>query len=206
MKRILFSLVMVCMTVFLATLIIGCGAGSAGTGGTTAAPTPVFTLSSTNFNSGEAIPTTHALSDCGGTNRSIQLSWTNAPSGIKSFAVSMLDKSSSPVNFVHWLVTDISSTETSIAAGVSGTNIMPDNMPTGSREYTDNYPSNLPGYGGPCPPTGETHTYEVTLYALSESSTTFVNSTTGGNLTAFNNALSGKILGQASITGTFRKP
>ena len=162
----------------------------------TASPTTsgggTFTLTSTALLNGGAIPTKHASTGItGGQNLSIPLAWTNKPSGTQSFALSMVDISAS--NFVHWLITNIPSSTTSLSEGISNTLYT---------QYTND--ALTIGYFGPEPPamTG-THTYVITIYALNSSSISFADNPVGANLAAFNSAISGKILSQATISGTF---
>ena len=56
------------------------------------------------------------------------------------------------------------------------------------------------GYGGPTPPSG-THTYVLTVYALSEPLVL----KDGFKWKAFQKALDGKILAQADVTGDYSK-
>lgn len=90
---------------------------------------------------------------CQGEDVSPQLSWTDAPAGTKSFALSCRDPDAPGGNFTHWLACDIPSNVTGLEQGekVPGKELMTD---FGKR-----------GYGGPCPPSGK-HRYVFTLYAL----------------------------------------
>lgn len=162
------------------------------TSSTTTTTTAPFTLSSSAFSSGEAIPTQYAYTDVtGGQDKSVPLAWSGAPTGTRSYALSMIDISA--MNFVHWLVTIIPDSVSSLAENLS------------SAVYTQ-YSNDTPslGYDGPYPPASDAaHTYVITLYALNTTEVSFTNNTNGMNLTAFNSAISGKKLGQAVITGTF---
>jgi Raf kinase inhibitor-like YbhB/YbcL family protein len=102
---------------------------------------------------------------CEGQNRSLALSWSGAPEGTQSYAVVMHDPDApTGVGFFHWIALDLPATTTSLEAGASGSA-----MPAGAVEtYTDFGAS---GYGGPCPPPGAPHRYEVTVYALDVPST-----------------------------------
>jgi len=97
---------------------------------------------------------------CEGGNRSLALSWSGAPETAQSFAVVMHDPDApTGVGFFHWIALDLPAGTTSLPLGASGTA-----MPAGAVEgYTDFGAS---GYGGPCPPPGTPHRYEVTVYAL----------------------------------------
>lgn len=101
----------------------------------------------------------HAVT--GGQNVSIPYVWRDAPSGTKSFALTLVDTAPVAHNWVHWAVVDISASATGLPEGASGT----DAMPVGSAELENSY--GLKGYGGPQPPAGTgAHPYVATLYAL----------------------------------------
>ena len=55
------------------------------------------------------------------------------------------------------------------------------------------------GYGGPCPPVGETHNYRFHLYALNTS----LNLSGGASKQQVLNALSGRVLADSLLTGTY---
>lgn len=114
-----------------------------------------FELRSPSVETGGVIPAEHKASafdgQCIGDNAPLVLEWAGTPEGTKAFAVTMTDSDAG--SFVHWLVTDIDGSLTSLeddAVGVSGSN-----------------DAGGLGYFGPCPPSGE-HSYVVTVYALDE--------------------------------------
>ncbi len=155
---------------------------------------PAMKLTSPAFTDGGKIPLPHVMPGAGGKNVSLPLNWSDAPAGVKSFALSMVDPHPVARNWVHWLAADISPEVNSLAAGASGKN-----MPKGAQEFQNSF--GAPGYGGPQPPPGTgDHPYVVTIYALSVSRLDL-----GGHptLAAFQKALEGKILASATITGYF---
>lgn len=97
---------------------------------------------------------------CTGGNQSPTLSWTAGPEGTLSYAIVMHDPDApTGVGFFHWIATDIPASTTSLAEGASASG-----MPAGTVQgYTD-FGGN--GYGGPCPPPGSPHRYEISVYAL----------------------------------------
>lgn len=156
---------------------------------TTTTTMAALSVSSSAFSNNGTIPLQYANVGGSGQNTSIPLSWANAPSGTQSFVLTMIDTSAN--NFKHWLVINIPSTQTSLAAGAS-----PLNMPNGSSELNNDF--GTAGYGGPAPPQGDpAHDYVTTIYALDVSSIT---ATTYAEIVS---AMSGHVLGQASITGKF---
>lgn len=101
---------------------------------------------------------------CTGANRSPQLSWSNAPQGTRSFAITMHDPDApTGSGWWHWVAFDIPAGTTEIPAG-AGT---PDGkgMPPGTVQSLTDFGAT--GYGGPCPPAGHgPHRYIVTVHAL----------------------------------------
>jgi hypothetical protein len=132
----------------------------------------------------------------GGENVSIPLSWSGAPEGTKSFALSIVDPHPVANNWVHWLVVNIPQDVTSLEEGASG-----EGMPSGAKELKNSF--GKPGYGGPQPPqgTGE-HPYVVTVYALNVDKLDLDEDTTLGEL---QKALEGKVLASATVTGMYER-
>ena len=101
---------------------------------------------------------------CSGDNLSPRLSWSNAPEGTKSFAITMYDKDApTGSGFWHWVAFDIPAnvTELKTGAGNVSLNIMPENAIQSKTDYGIN------GFGGPCPPEGHgLHQYIITIHAL----------------------------------------
>ena len=97
---------------------------------------------------------------CSGGNTSPQLSWSGAPAGTKSFALTMYDPDApTGSGWWHWLVVNIPASTTKLDAGASGKN-----LPAGALELRTDF--GKPGYGGPCPPPGPPHRYVITISAL----------------------------------------
>ena len=144
---------------------------------------------------GGRIPQKCAMPGAGGENLSIPLSWKGAPSGTKSFALSIVDLHPVANNWVHWLAINIPANASSLAEGASGKK-----MPTGSIELENSFGEI--GYGGPQPPRGTgDHPYVITIYALNSE----LNLGTSTYLSQFKKALEGKVLAQASITGKYSR-
>jgi Raf kinase inhibitor-like YbhB/YbcL family protein len=120
---------------------------------------PPFTLGSPTLATGARMPMANVYAECGGGNQSPPLRWANAPTGTKSYAVTMFD---SDANFWHWIAFDI-------AVGAHGLN--PDagaprsgNAPGDTMQLKNDFGN--AGYSGPCPPAGAPHHYVITVYAL----------------------------------------
>jgi hypothetical protein len=101
-------------------------------------------------------------SGCHGGNRSPMLSWDHPPTGTRSFAVLMFDQDAPGGGWWHWAVFDI-------PAGVSGLRSGAGTparhlLPQGAIQVRNDW--GLQGYGGPCPPPGPPHHYQLLLFAL----------------------------------------
>ena len=131
---------------------------------------------------------------CNGQNHSPELSWSNPPSGTKSFAITMYDPDApTGSGFWHWVVVDIPAEihELKRDAGDLKNNL----TPKGSLQSIND--TGATGYQGPCPPQGDApHRYLITVYALdTEKLGTNANSTAA--LTGF--MLSKHVLEKASL-------
>jgi Raf kinase inhibitor-like YbhB/YbcL family protein len=163
--------------------------------GTSSSIAPL-TVSSTTFVSGTIMPANVAQIGCGsGANISPQLSWTGAPAGTRSFVVTEFDQDApTGVGFWHWTLFNIPANVTTLATG-AGTN-----PPAGSVSGLTDY--GTPGYGGPCPPTGDgAHRYTFTVSALDEATIPGVAAGATGAFITFN--IRGHIIAQGTYLGLF---
>ncbi|MCY3538583.1 MAG: YbhB/YbcL family Raf kinase inhibitor-like protein [Acidimicrobiia bacterium] len=124
-------------------------------------------LTSTDFADGDYLGIDHVLSEeygfgCGGGNRSPQLSWSGAPEGTASYALTCYDPDApTGSGFWHWVVVNIPADTTELKAGAGDGG----GIPTGARQTRTDFGS--PGYGGPCPPEGDhPHRYLFTVHAV----------------------------------------
>jgi Raf kinase inhibitor-like YbhB/YbcL family protein len=101
---------------------------------------------------GAPIDTRHT---CDGDDVSPAMSWTAPPDGTVELALVVVDDDAD--GFVHWLVTGIDPGVFSIVEGAA---------PNGSTERVNSFGD--VGWGGPCPPAGETHSYRFALHALNQ--------------------------------------
>jgi Raf kinase inhibitor-like YbhB/YbcL family protein len=135
------------------------GAGSAAWGVTAQR----LTVRSPDFVSGATITARHVFdgSGCHGGNSSPALAWSHAPAASRSFAVLMFDPDA-PGGWWHWAVFDIPAGVTALRAGAGdpGRHL----LPAGAIQVRNDF--GTVGYGGPCPPPGPAHRYELTVYAL----------------------------------------
>jgi Raf kinase inhibitor-like YbhB/YbcL family protein len=101
---------------------------------------------------------------CEGKNLSPQLYWENAPTGSKSFAITIFDESApTGSGWWHWLVFDIPGSVSELKSGAGTADLKL--APAGSIQSMTDF--STMGYGGPCPPPGSNyHRYIITVYAL----------------------------------------
>ncbi len=153
-------------------------------------------LSSPAFQNGASIPARYVRTAAGGENVSIPVQWRGVPAGTKSLALSIVDHNPVARMWVHWMVIDIPAGTRSLDAGASGRH-----MPPGAVELANSFGD--VGYGGPQPPQGSgPHPYVITLYALNVARLDLKPHT---SLAGFRQALMGKTLGKASLTGYYQK-
>lgn len=131
---------------------------------TTALAQKTFTLSSKDVGGQATLTEEFNGFGCTGKNQSPQLSWSNAPDGAKSYAVTIYDPDApTGSGWWHWVVFDIPGNihELVTNAGNPDSNL----VPKGTIQSVTNY--GVTGYGGPCPPQKHgLHQYIVTVYAL----------------------------------------
>src|SRR5215211_2435737 len=110
------------------------------------------------------IPDQYVFNDfgCSGANHSPALSWSGAPAGTKSFAVTAYDPDApTGSGWWHWVMYNIPASATGLAAGAGNGR----NAPSGSQQGMTDFGTK--GYGGPCPPVGsKPHHYQFKVFAL----------------------------------------
>jgi Raf kinase inhibitor-like YbhB/YbcL family protein len=110
------------------------------------------------WSDGGEIPEVHT---CQGDDAPPTFTWGGVPDGTAELAIAMVDLDAEDPDgggpFVHWLVTGI---DPAVVAATSG----------GPLGAATEWPSSFGriGWTGPCPPDGELHRYQVTLYALNQ--------------------------------------
>jgi Raf kinase inhibitor-like YbhB/YbcL family protein len=119
---------------------------------TTAGAAEELAFSSPDIEDGGEVPVEFS---CAGEDVSPALEISGVPDDAASLALTMTDPDAG--GFVHWLVTDIDPSTTTVAQG---------EVPGGGVEQNSSF--GTAGYGGPCPPPGEDHAYVFTIYALGE--------------------------------------
>jgi Raf kinase inhibitor-like YbhB/YbcL family protein len=161
-------------------------------------PTPVpFMLTSSAFEAGTAVPVRHA---CHGENLSPALAWGTPPSGTQSLVLVMDDPDAVPVAgkvWDHWIVYNMPADLLSLPEGVLRETELPGETRQGQNS------SSWVGYGGPCPPSGQTHNYVFTLYAVD---TLLTLEPAQATKAAVLEAIEGHILDQTELIGSYTSP
>lgn len=199
-------------------------------------------LSSTSFADGGRIPAEFAFGKIDpkthvahSNNRSPQLTWANVPVGTRSFAIVCCDgdvpSQGDDVNqegrevpatlprvpFYHWVLVDLPTKVTSLAAGEFSDGVTPRGKPGpaakyGARQGINDYTSwfdgdpdmsgDYHGYDGPCPPWNDSivHHYVFTVYAIDVDRVPLMGTFGGADALK---VIGRHALGQASVTGIY---
>lgn len=152
----------------------------------------VFTVTSNGFTDGGVLPDAQVQAKG---NRSPHLSWSGAPEGTRSFAVTCYDPDApTGSGFWHWTVANIPADVTGLAEGAS-----PDGLPKSAVEGRTDFGE--PGYGGAAPPLGHgPHRYIFTVFAV-DTDRLDVTPENSGAVFGFN--LHFHTLAKASIIGVY---
>ena len=160
-----------------------------------------FKLSSPEIKANSTIPKSFEFNGfgCSGENKSPALKWNGAPKDTKSFAVTMYDPDApTGSGFWHWLVVNIPSNVSELAAGAGSAG---GKLPAGSLQTRTDF--GAPGYGGPCPPEGDhPHRYLFTVFAVGADRLD-VKADTSAAVVGFN--LHFATLAKAAIMGLFKR-
>ena len=163
-----------------------------------------FTVTSNSFRDGDYLGSDHILSanygfGCSGGNRSPHLTWSGAPDGTKSFAVTCYDPDApTGSGFWHWGDVNIPASVTELALGAGDP--AGGKLPAGALMTRTDF--GAPGYGGPCPPEGDhPHRYLFTVHAVKGELP--VNAETSAAVIGFQ--LHFNTLAKAAIMGLYRR-
>jgi len=208
MRRTVFSIIALVALLLLA----GCQTLSPAVIQPTASPSPDVTASSTSVSDvpstapAEAVSTDFTISSSGIVDgvildaygargeqkangipsRSFALSLQNIPANTACLALSVIDPDGG--NWVHWLAANLTNGDIAENASID----LAGNMVQGKNDF------GFVGYGGPTPPSG-THTYVVTVYALSSS----VDLKNGFSQKQFQTAINPVVIASATLTGDY---
>jgi Raf kinase inhibitor-like YbhB/YbcL family protein len=132
------------------------------------APRSHFVLSSPDARLAARVPEEYTANvfGCMGGNMSPALQWSGAPSGTKSFVVTLFDPDvpDTGSGWWHWVVYDLPANANSLpkGAGAEHSSMLPAGTQQGRTDLGND------AYHGPCPDKGQPpHHYTFTIYALS---------------------------------------
>lgn len=151
-----------------------------------------FSLTSPDFKEQGLIPKEYT---CIGLDGSPELKWEKPPENTKSFALCILDPDAPSGNFTHWIIYNIPATTRHLLPSIANSSTLSDGSFQGLNDF------GFIGYGGPCPPKDQKHTYIFTLYALDS----ILSLQSGTSYSQLQAAMKGHILGEAKLTGFFEK-
>jgi hypothetical protein len=152
-------------------------------------PEVEFELESPAFQAGGTIPVKYS---CEGVDLSPPLEWRGVPAGTAVLVLIMDDPDAPGGTFTHWLLYNIPATLRVLPEGVPAEA----ETPYGFQGVND---FGRVGYGGPCPPQGETHTYRFILYALDVS----LDLPGGATLQELNAVMEGHIIATTRLEARF---
>jgi Raf kinase inhibitor-like YbhB/YbcL family protein len=183
----------VAMVVPLAFAVAACG-GDDEEPLPTGAAAPGFAFGESAVAEGEAIDSRFT---CDGEDVSPALSWEGVPEGSAELALVMEDPDAPGGTFTHWILYGLAAGETALPEGVSegGTVAGPPPLRQGANDF------GTVGYGGPCPPGGETHDYAFRLLAL-DAETGLEGGASRDELLV---AVEGHVLAEAILTGNYSR-
>jgi Raf kinase inhibitor-like YbhB/YbcL family protein len=147
-------------------------------------------VTSEAFSPGGGIPERFT---CDGANVSPPLSWSGAPEQTESFAIIADDPDAPGAVFSHWVIFNLPPDVQALPEGVP----LGGEPSPGGRQGRNGFGHT--GYGGPCPPKGETHRYHFTVYALDGA----LDVEPGASRDEVFQALEGRILDQGRLTGRY---
>lgn len=164
-----------------------------------AAQAAEFRLTSTDIAEGKALTNQQVFKGfgCEGENISPQLSWSGAPEGTKSFAISVYDPDApTGSGWWHWTVANLPATTTSLPTGAGNPG---GKLPAGAVQGRTDF--GQAGFGGACPPVGDKpHRYHFVVWALKVDKLPLDENASGAMVGFMLNA---NALGKAQLTATY---
>ena len=113
-----------------------------------------FVLNSAAFTPGGTLPTAYT---CDGAGTAPPLTWSDVPKGTAELVLALSDPDAG--GYVHWMVAGIPPTSVGLT---------PEKLPPSAVVLANSKGTHA--YDPPCPPRGQSHSYEFTLYALTKPS------------------------------------
>lgn len=158
-----------------------------------------FKLTSSEIAEGKALTNKQVFKGfgCDGENVSPQLSWSGAPAGTKSFAISVYDPDApTGSGWWHWTLVNLPATTNELPAGAGSSG---GKLPAGAAQGRTDF--GQAGFGGACPPAGDKpHRYQFTVWALKADKLP-VDENASGAMVGF--MLNANALGKATLTATY---
>lgn len=156
-----------------------------------------FTLSSPTLVAQGFLPTDQVFNGfgCTGKNISPALIWRDAPSGTRSFAVTVFDPDApTDSGWWHWLVVNLPASSNGLTAAAGDPS--GEKLPTGATQVRTDF--GQAGFGGACPPAGDKpHRYIFTVYALKASK---IELPVDASAAFANSMIRANAIGKASLT------
>jgi Raf kinase inhibitor-like YbhB/YbcL family protein len=149
---------------------------------------PAFPLTSEDVAEGEPIDPRYT---CDGDDVSPTLAWENVPEEAEELVLIVEDPDAPGGTFTHWLAYGIDPAETTLGQGTDGVGFRQGENDMGEV-----------GYGGPCPPGGETHDYVFRLLAVDAET----GLEEGARRDDVLEAVEGHVVGEARLTATYARP
>ncbi|MFE1959943.1 YbhB/YbcL family Raf kinase inhibitor-like protein [Streptomyces sp. NPDC059479] len=165
---------------------------------------PAFTVTSTGVRADEALPAAQMsgmFGVPGGEDRSPQLSWSGAPEGTQSYAVTVYDPDApTQSGFWHWAVANIPADVTDLPEGAGDD--AGSGLPAGAFQLPND--ARLARFIGAAPPAGHgPHRYVITVHALD---TPDIDVPADGTPALLGFNIASHILARATITATAETP
>jgi Raf kinase inhibitor-like YbhB/YbcL family protein len=139
-----------------------------------------------------AIPSKYT---CEGDDISPDLAWSGVPGNARSLVLVIDDPDASAGTWTHWILYNLPTTVSGLDENVRA-------LPVGTAVGINSWGKKKPGYGGPCPPSGE-HRYFFTLYALDVELDAAAVAPADGR--ALQRAMQGHVLEKAVLMGRYQR-
>ncbi|HEX6487972.1 MAG TPA: YbhB/YbcL family Raf kinase inhibitor-like protein [Candidatus Dormibacteraeota bacterium] len=170
----------------LGALVLAAACGQSGPSSYTIQASQNINLVSPDFPDAGNLPV--ALS-CDGQGRAPSLTWSDPPPTTRSLVVEFIDTEAAHGVFAHWLVYDIPPGARSLQPPLSA-------QATQGRNDFGGI-----GYGGLCPPRGQTHIYLLLIYAVEADPTL----PAGLNRAQLEARFKDNVIGMGQLEGTFSR-
>ena len=154
--------------------------------------TTTIVVSSTAFKEGDRIPVIYT---CDGQDISPALTWDELPEQTEVFVLIVDDPDAPGGVFTHWVLFNIPASIHQFGESIPTQEQLENGALQGRNDF------GKIGYRGPCPPSGRSHRYRFTIYALDQ----HLNLKAGASKKQVVDAMQGHILAQGQLTGTYQR-